>query len=316
MGYEEKLEKELNTEPSPLSVTKTRAKLDKAIETVEKHNAIVAEACEKPAYHPARVYVTYQTQGQVETCLSNTRVGYTALYNNKTNNKNAVFESTDSGGAKIQTVLQVCHAHEPSEVIWEYLGNSNKNLAFQFFKSSMVIIAFLFLDYQLLYKLHRNRCDQHIISLVVAIFNGAGPVFCKKITAAFEQHNYESTHEASVLIKLAALRIMNFGLIIFCVVRYNQVMHEHFLTQVQSLLLMNCFGVPLIRNTVQFTVFAVKALLGRCTSMSQEELNKAFMGVKWTLGERYTDLIKTIFMGASQPTSHPAPSPTPTASIS
>ena len=44
MGYEEKLEKELNTEPSPLSVTKTRAKLDKAIETVEKHNAIVAEA--------------------------------------------------------------------------------------------------------------------------------------------------------------------------------------------------------------------------------------------------------------------------------
>ena len=65
------------TTPPPIDIIKTREKLDKAIVKVENQNAVIEKACNKPAidsYKPARVYVTFEKQSDVEICILNTRV--------------------------------------------------------------------------------------------------------------------------------------------------------------------------------------------------------------------------------------------------
>jgi hypothetical protein len=101
----------------------------------------------------------------------------------------------------------------------------------------------------------------------------------------------------SFMTKLTLGRIVNFGVLLFLVTPYEERMGAAFIKQAQSLQLANCFWVPCIKTFMQLLMYRLKQLVKGATAVSQEELNKSYEGVDWMLGERYTDMLKTLFMG-------------------
>jgi len=67
------------------------------------------------------------------------------------------------------------------------------------------------------------------------------------------------------------------------------------LNQVQSILVADCFTTPVIRmlNIYEHAMHYVVAP----TKKTQAQMNVLFRGAYWNLAERYTDMIKTLFVG-------------------
>lgn len=287
-----------------LDVTATKRKAHKDALYKQLHNSKkkITEFTSEPfimKIHPVRVYVTFQHQASANKCLEAMKLGWSPFGLNPltTNNENCKFDYRGRPSHQPVPLLAVTEAPEPSEIVWEHLGNTFGHLVWQFMTTSVLTVIFLLFDYHLLLWLHRIKAPARITSLLVSLFNVGAPKIMKGLTNSMEHHVYESTHEASVLIKLAAARIVNFAILIFYVIEYENRSGPAFLKQIQSLLLANCFWVPIIRNFMQFLMYSIKQRLGLSRCSSQEELNKFYMGVDWSLGERYTDLIKTLFMG-------------------
>ena len=65
--------------------------------------------------------------------------------------------------------------------------------------------------------------------------------------------------------------------------------------QVQAILIADCFTTPVIRilNIYEHVMHYIVAP----TMKTQSQMNVLFRGAYWNLAERYTDMIKTLFVG-------------------
>jgi hypothetical protein len=67
------------------------------------------------------------------------------------------------------------------------------------------------------------------------------------------------------------------------------------LGQIQSILIADCVTTPVMRilNIYEHVMHRVVAP----TKKTQSQMNVLFQGAYWNLAERYTDMIKTLFVG-------------------
>lgn len=101
--------------------------------------------------------------------------------------------------------------------------------------------------------------------------------------------------QTSILRKLMVARCINTALLMYVVTDYTDVFGQANLSQIQSILIADCVTTPIMRilNIYEHVMHYVVAP----TKHSQTEMNLLFRGAYWNLAERYTDMIKTVFVG-------------------
>ena len=190
--------------PSNVSAAKKEKLKHDLLKKLAKCKAKIAEYTSEPfiqKIRPARVFVTFQNQSSVAKCLNDMKVGRTPFGVNPLAAPNPACRFDYRGRPSQVPVpeLWVAEAPEPSEIVWEHLGNEFSNLVCQFMATSALTGLFLLFDYKLLMWLHRIKAPRKMTSLFVTLFNVGAPKIMKALTNGMEHHVYEGTHEASLL---------------------------------------------------------------------------------------------------------------------
>jgi hypothetical protein len=110
-----------------------------------------------------------------------------------------------------------------------------------------------------------------------------------------EIHVDEGDVQASILRKLMIARCLNTAVLLYAVTPFTEQFAESNLAQVQSILIADCFTTPVMRilNIYEHVMHYVVAP----TKKTQAQMNVLFQGGYWNLAERYTDMLKTLFVG-------------------
>ena len=116
------------------------------------------------------------------------------------------------------------------------------------------------------------------------------------ITENIEVHTNVSKAQRSILFKLVITRCINSAVLLYIACSYNKQFGIDNLRQIQSVLIADAIATPLFRLFNLYDYFN-RYVIAPMTSKTQQEYNTIWQGASWTLAERYTDLIKTIFLG-------------------
>jgi hypothetical protein len=108
-------------------------------------------------------------------------------------------------------------------------------------------------------------------------------------------HSRESEYQISILTKLLVARCVNSALFLFIRTSRADMFSEANLLSIQYILIADAFVTPFIRYLNVWDIFvrysAVKLY------HTQSELNAKWQGAQWTLAERYSDCLKTVYTG-------------------
>ncbi len=108
--------------------------------------------------------------------------------------------------------------------------------------------------------------------------------------------HYDEMHvEQSILLKLVFARCVNTALLIYIIVPPEEMFSLQNIEKIQNVLISDAITTPLIR-IMNIPGYFSKYVIGYF-STSQEELNSKWKGGQWTLAERYTDVLKSVFTG-------------------
>ena len=116
------------------------------------------------------------------------------------------------------------------------------------------------------------------------------------ITDTIEIHTNSSKAQRSILLKLVITRCINSAILIYVAVAYNDQFGIDNLHQIQNVLIADAITTPLLRL---FNVYdlVMRYVVAPYTAQTQQEYNSYWAGADWTLAERYTDMIKSVFLG-------------------
>lgn len=139
-------------------------------------------------------------------------------------------------------------------------------------------------------------CADVPVAILVTAINTCLPQIVKIITSKYEIHNNNVSVQRSILFKLMAVRCVNSALLVYFTIDYDQMFSLESLEKIQNILIADAIATPLFRfsNIIDKVKQYVIAPL---TSITQEEFNKHWQGAEWNLAERYTDVLKSVFIG-------------------
>ena len=104
--------------------------------------------------------------------------------------------------------------------------------------------------------------------------------------------------QLSSMLKLSVVRCFNTGILVYLTVRdvlgYDKTFHQDALKQIQGILIADAVSSPILRFLDLGGMYSryVKAP----TVHTQEEMDSLWSAQDWSLAERYTDVLKTIFV--------------------
>jgi hypothetical protein len=101
--------------------------------------------------------------------------------------------------------------------------------------------------------------------------------------------------QQSILEKLLLARCINSAAFLFIRTDRSDLFSQDFVTAIQYILIADALVTPLTRYLNLWDLFQ-RYVLARLAP-TQDEMNAKWQGAEWTLAERYTDCLKTIFMG-------------------
>jgi hypothetical protein len=116
------------------------------------------------------------------------------------------------------------------------------------------------------------------------------------MTQSVEVHITERDVQKSMLLKLVIGRCINSAILIYVATKYDETFGEGSLLQMQNILIADAITTPFIRllNIYDLTM---RYLIVPYSASTQQEYNAAWQGAEWNLAERYTDMLKTVFVG-------------------
>lgn len=234
-------------------------------------------------FKPRKVFIIFNLEDAQRKCLKEMSVGKLEVWTNSTQNTRAIFNDR---------VLNVIEPVEPSEVIWENLHIRTPERLIRYILALAGGGVILFLSFLVVSSLNGKG---GVAAVFISLLNLALPQMMKVITALFERPVDQSDFQQSVLTKLVIVRMVNTALLLYLVTPYEDQMSEDTLTQVFAILIADCFTTPVFRllNVVDW----IKRYVIAPRSRTQAQMNRYFRGAIWNLAERYTDVIKTLFVG-------------------
>lgn len=263
-----------------LGMYRTSAYLEQEYEKITR----VITGLTQKDFVPWRVFITFNAERGLRSCLDGTQVSKWEMWQNTAENRNAVF------GGK---TLFITATGEPSEIIWE-----NSHVLFpmrivSWITSYCLAFSIIVMAFYVVQSL--KNTGNVAVALFISLLNAMLPYFMKTLTIAIEIHVERSELERSMLLKLVVVRCINSGVLIYLASDYEQTFRLAHLESVQNILLFDAFFTPFYR------VFDLDGLFYRYVlawgAKTQAEMNSVWQGTEWTLAERYTDMLKTVFVG-------------------
>eukprot|EP00752_Nemacystus_decipiens_P004462 g4075.t1 len=238
-------------------------------------------------FDPKRVYITFQTEQAQRSCLKAVETGLweeqMANFRGKEVNQEAVI-----GGR----VCRIDEAEEPSDVLWENIDTSIFQRATTWAISGFLSAAFLTGSFFILREIFNLG---FIAAIFVALVNAVLPLVIRILTLAIEVHKSLTQMQASMMFKLVTARAINSAFLLFIITSDEDQLKDQTLTKILSILIADAFTGPLLRLTNLADLFGRKVIAPK--AKTQAEMNVFFQGAPWNLAERYTDMIKTVFVG-------------------
>jgi len=258
------------------------------------------ETLSKASYDPKLVYVVFNKEKDQRQCLKDCATG---LIEDTLN-----IQCCDSNQSSVLEghVMKMVEPVEPSEIIYENLHVGFFDYWFGLFKSYAITFLVLLVSFFILQSLTVSAAESASgddsatgsstgAALFVSLLNGGLPWFLKTLTLKTEIHVDEGDLQTSILRKLMVARCVNTAVLMYIITDYTDRFGEANLAQIQSILIADCFTTPVMRllNIYEHVQHYVVAP----TMKTQAQMNLLFRGAYWNLAERYTDMIKTLFVG-------------------
>mmetsp|Transcript_22556 Transcript_22556/g.32971 ORF Transcript_22556/g.32971 Transcript_22556/m.32971 type:complete len:978 (-) Transcript_22556:237-3170(-) len=256
---------------------------------IEKVTSRIEGLCNRD-YEPWRVFVTFNTEAERENCLSRMAVGKLDIWMNRA--------SKNSHCAFHGKVLRVKKAPEPSDIIYEHSHTSFVIRMLHYLMSYALCYCMIHVSFLIVYYLTINDNNSNVIfvAIVISAINAGLPVVIKIITQRLELHFDEGHVQRSVLVKLMAARCINSALLIYLVVDYDEFFSLESLERMQTVLIADAIATPVFRFLNLWDTFQ-RYVLAPLFGTTQAQFNARWQGAEWTLAERYTDCLKSVFTG-------------------
>ena len=267
--------------------------------TMEKIKALVGN---KSARKNKAVYVVFNTEKSQRQCLKDCATGFCEeMFNTQ------CCSLTDKSMFKGKC-LRIDEPVEPNSVIYENLHIGPLRYAWGMAKSYcctffLLLISFLILQAASVSVPASDSEDTEKgasgaaagAAIMVSLINGMLPFALKVITLKMELHHNEGGVQTSILRKLMVARCLNTAVLMYVVTDWRAQFSKANLEQIQSILIADCVTTPILRalNVYEKVMHNVVAP----TKKTQGQMNVLFQGAYWNLAERYTDMIKTLFVG-------------------
>jgi len=241
---------------------------------IEEQNVAIKELISKE-YRIWRVYVVFNKQHDQVRCIK-------ALKNQRSSH-------TFNGRP-----LRIREAREPSDIVFEA---SDRNVYFKFcsrvlsyFLSCCLMVVSYFVINVLL-----QSGNGFSTGIFISLINMILPMTMKFLTLSVEVHCSIEGQQVSLLAKLVVVRCITSAILIFAATSYEDTFSQVKLEAIFSTLLLTAVLNPVLQ-LFNPSVFFHQHVIPKLMFHTQDELNKAFHARDWTLAERYTDIIKMVFM--------------------
>jgi len=236
-------------------------------------------------YEPWRIFVTFNSEHAQRNCLSKTSVGKFSVFMNKVDNGDVLLYGK---------TLNIIEASEPNDVIYE---NSHRSFMYRLVSwivSYFCCGVFLVGSFFIIEALSGN--GNILVAVFISVVNALLPAIIKVMTQSVEVHVTERDVQKSMLMKLVIGRCINSAILIYVATKYDETFGESSLLQMQNILIADAVTTPFIR-LLNIYDFVMRYLVVPYSAITQEEYNAAWQGAEWNLAERYTDMLKTVFVG-------------------
>uniref|UniRef100_A0A7S1FN12 CSC1/OSCA1-like cytosolic domain-containing protein n=1 Tax=Corethron hystrix TaxID=216773 RepID=A0A7S1FN12_9STRA len=280
--------------------TKLKTKI-KELLLAEKKLSEKARRLSEKSFPPHTAFVTFNDESSQLHCLEDMSVGgevqrlflkFFALLGFCGNGKSVLKGK----------VLTVDVPNEESEIFYEnlhvsYLRRLVGKATSYFFTGTLLALSFFILQ-STMKKKDDSLMKTYLASFFVSAINGALPFTLKILTHVFEISLSYGDKQVSILMKLLISRCVNTAVLLYLVTdfyNYEDMFKKKTLHQIQGILLADCFTTPLVR-IMNIPDKINRHLLSRFKT-TQLEMNSIFKGTSWNLSERYTDMLKTLFVG-------------------
>ena len=242
------------------------------------------QALAQKDYRPWQVYITFAKQSQQRRCLKETAVSYYTILTG-----NAPGSEANMDGR----ILNVDRASEPNDILFENSSYSRLNRYLRVVISYLLCAAVLAISSVIVTELAKS--DNVGVAVFVSVLNSMLPVITKTISWLVERPISASDAQMSTLLKLVIVRCINSGVLIYLSVGNGNRFGKQHLNQIQGILIADAVTTP-ITTFLDISGLLNRHVLSRYVA-TQDELNVLFSPADWTLAERYTDMLKTIFIG-------------------
>ncbi len=266
----------------------TVASLEKELEDI---NGLVTAAMNQD-YHPWRVYITFNYEWQKMNALALTDV---SSYNIAYLNRNSLAPPSGKEQASFKDhILNVNEAHEPDEVLYQNSAVTPMSRLFSLAQSYLICSVFV----AIVYGIQQAFVDdaKNAVAAFISITNAVIPVLVKEVTERFEIHLNKSDAQLSAMLKLTVVRCFNSGILVYLTVAYGDRFQDQGpFEQIQGILIADAISTPCLRllDIPGYYRRYIKAP----KVVTQEEMNLLWSPQDWSLAERYTDTLKTVFVG-------------------
>lgn len=266
----------------------TDKKFQKSAKLLESLNGRIAELTRKE-YKAKRIFASFETEIGQRAALSALSVGSRHI------RKNNVAALSDVDYAfRGEKVLRAYEPTEPPTVRWQDIGVSGSikrtRRALTFLLTVLVILA-AFLLVRWIWKAYGA---EHT-SLAIAILNMLMPRVCRYI-AFLEIHSSEDKKQRSLNFKTLAFRWINTAIVIHLVTPFPWSLARGdnlikgvcaiFIAEMWTAPLFQCLNIP---GNIKRHLIAPR-------KKDQESMNMCFNGGRCELAERYTNMMKILFL--------------------
>jgi hypothetical protein len=235
-------------------------------------------------YRPWRVFVTFAKQKDQRECLKRTAVSYYRIMTGSAPGSEANF-----GGR----LLSIARSPEPGDVLYYNSQYSKFNRWLRIVVSFSIASAVLVLVFVIIKAL--SKAGTGATAVFIQIVNAILPAFVLFLTSYVERHVERSDEQMSILLKLVVVRCINSAVLIYLAAPGVEKFSAEHLSHIQSILIADAVTAPTLRALNIPGLLNEYYFAGQVAT--QEELNVLFTPADWSLAERYTDMLKTLFVG-------------------
>lgn len=239
----------------------------------------------KKDYVPWKVFITFNTENGQVNCLERASTGMWSRYTGMGVPNDAIINGKP---------LSIKESPEPNDIIYQNSHLSQFKRYFLWMISQGICGLMMLAAYFIIEALSKEGAVA--AAVFISLCNAAMPVTLKMITIKVEAHNTQTSMQQSMLFKLVLARCLVAAVLFYIATPYSDSFADTRLQQIQNILIADALTAPLIR-LCDFYGYFMRYIYGPKVSVTQEQLNTFWQGTDLTLAERYTDILKTCFVG-------------------